>query len=351
MTINVGVIGLGFMGRTHLAAYANVPGAAVVAVADPRAAALDGGAGWGNLSSGAAGANIPEGAARYTDARQLIADRNVHALSICTPTDTHVELAEAALRAGKHVLVEKPLCIEPADARRVAELALRTRRVCMPAMCMRHWPGWPWLREATASKGGRAPGYSGPALGRLRGVSFRRLGSRPTWSPEFYADTERTGGALTDLHVHDADFILWALGKPTRVFTSGTLDHVHSVYEISNGEREALRVTAEGGWDNAPGWPFTMHYTAVFERATVDWNLSRSPHLMVYAEGKEFSVDLPAGNAYELQARHFIEAVSASDKGAKVALVADVDDGVAVAELLDAERESLRRGEPVAFAG
>ena len=110
--------------------------------------------------------------------------RDVDLVSICTRTDTHVELAIAALEAGKHVLVEKPVGIT-ADA--VAQLAVVAAQhagtLCVPAHCMRFWPGWDTLHEAVTS--GR--------YGRALSATFQRLSSPPAWSPDFYADSRALG--------------------------------------------------------------------------------------------------------------------------------------------------------------
>ena len=71
---------------------------------------------------------------------------------LCTPTDSHVDLAIAALRAGKHVLVEKPVAVDPADVERLAMVARENGTICMPAHCIRFWPAWAWLRDAIGDR-------------------------------------------------------------------------------------------------------------------------------------------------------------------------------------------------------
>src|SRR5438046_567799 len=107
----IGIIGLGMMGRTHYEAYQQIEGAQVVAVADqdPKRAAGD--------LSGTAGNVLKEGLNRLpmdkirgtTSAPELIAMKDVDIVDVCVPTTQHVEVAIEAIRAGKHVLCEKPL--------------------------------------------------------------------------------------------------------------------------------------------------------------------------------------------------------------------------------------------------
>ena len=103
--LGVGVIGLGFMGRTHLSAYATAAQAGqpnrVVAVSDSNPGVADDQSLLADLQD----------VVMYEDAEALIADSRVDVVSICTPTDSHVPLACAALEAGKHALVEKPLAL------------------------------------------------------------------------------------------------------------------------------------------------------------------------------------------------------------------------------------------------
>ncbi len=340
--VGVGVIGMGFMGRTHAAAYADnaarSPGACrLVAVSDPnpermRAAAATG----GNIGPGDA---IPEldraDLRRRTEPSELLADPDVHLVSICTPTDTHIDLALAAINSGKHVLVEKPVALDAEQIRRLAEAAAARDRLVMPAMCMRFWPGWTHLKAALTD--GR--------YGSLHAISFTRLGTRPAWSPDFYANAGRTGGAMTDLHIHDADFIVHLLGRPRGVVSAGSVDHVTTHYLFARG---IGHVVAEGGWLPAAGMPFRMRFTASFENATLDFELGREHPLMIARDGEWTPVDGPSGNGYQPQIDHMIAAVHAHRAGERFRLAATLSDAITVAEVLAAERESLSRsGEPV----
>ena len=261
--IGVGVIGLGFMGATHIRAYqaADTAGFAcrLVAVSDPNADRLRGTvAAAGNLASGAGeqGESLfdPTRVCTHIDAAALLNDPAVELVSICTPTDSHVDLAIAALRAGKHVLVEKPVAIRSSEARRLAEVVRASDRLCMPGMCMRFWPGWDWLRERVRDE----------AYGQVLSATFQRLGSPPSWSPEFYGDLSRSGGPLFDLHIHDADFIRWCFGPPRGVVSTGTPAHITTIYRYEAGKGPA-HVVAEGGQNHAPGFPFKMRYIVAFE--------------------------------------------------------------------------------------
>lgn len=352
----IGVVGLGFMGRTHaqawLAAAADGLPCELVAVADSDPARRAGEvAAAGNLGGGASGRLFdPTRVRGYARAEELFADPRVGIVSICTYTDTHVALARAALAAGKHVLVEKPVALRARDVKALLDASARARTLCMPAMCMRFWPGWAELRELVATR----------RHGRVTSAVFQRLGSGPAWSKAFYGDAARSGGALVDLHIHDADFAYALFGAPASVSTSGSLAHVSTQYRYaSRGARGPLasqraHVTAEGAWDLAPGAGFRMRYLVCCERATLEWDLARAGELAVHtAEGTQ-KVALASHNGYDGEVRHLLDAVARGDfstaRGAAVAreqLGATLADAHAVARILEAERKSLESARPV----
>ena len=327
--IGVGVVGLGFMGRTHLAAWQAAAraglGCRLAAVADGQRARLDGRAQrGGNLATGASEALFdPRELFATENARELFARPDVQAVSLCTPTDTHVELALAALEHGKHVLLEKPVALRSADVARLADAARGARTLCMPAHCMRFWPGWDWLKQRVADG----------SFGAVTSAVFQRLGSRPQWS-SFYRDAARSGGALVDLHIHDADFVRWLFGDPAEVASTGSLDHVSTLYRYADGP---AHVAAEGAWDHAAGFQFRMRYIVVFEQATADFDLGRTPQLLCVRGGRAEPVELPARSAYEEQVQHFLGAITSGSRE----LRATLDDALGVARLLEAERESV----------
>jgi predicted dehydrogenase len=334
--LRVGVVGLGFMGRTHLAAWraADLAGRAceIAAVCDrPEVIAAGGRKGKGHLESSASTAPPfdPARTKAYEKPEDLFADPKVDAVSLCTPTPTHVDLAIAALAAGKHVLVEKPVAIRAADAERLSEAALRARTFCMPAMCMRFWPGWAWLAERIRAG----------SFGAVRSATFRRLSSRPGWSKGFYEDYAQSGGALFDLHVHDADFVRWSLGAPARVSATGSLDHVSAAYSYSKG---APHVVAEGGWDHADGFPFQMAFTVAFEDATADYDLRRTPKLLLARGGRVEEVAVEETSGYDGEVRHFHDVIAG-----KADLAATCGHAAALVRMLEAERRSLESGSAV----
>ncbi len=330
--IGVGIIGWGLMGRTHARAFerARLAGLPVtlraVATRDvERAAAGAGPTGDGGFT--------PPNATEFTTVDALLDDARIDAVSICTWTDTHIDLARRALAAGKHVLVEKPVALRADAIRPLIAAARAADRLCMPAMCMRFWPGWPWLRQRI---------HDGVA-GALLELRLTRLAARPGWAP-FYADLQRSGGALFDLHIHDVDMLIWCLGAPATIEARGDLLHVRTRYGFAGHD---LVAEAEGGWLPDPEYPFRMQYEAVFEEGVARFDLSRQPTLTFTRSGNTGAVDVPEDDAYDAQARHFVERIVAGRRDA----LATLEDAVLVTEVLEAERDSLRAASDTAPAG
>ena len=348
--IAVGVIGLGFMGTTHVRAYASAAAAGfpcrLAAVCDPdpkrRAGQIKV---QGNIGPGGRQRLFDPATVRgFEHARDLIASPEIDAVSICTHTDTHVELAIAAIRAGKHVLVEKPVALRSTEVARLdreigrseARAATRGERapIVMPAMCMRFWPGWDTLADAIREQ----------TYGKLRSLTLTRIGSGPAWSAAFYRDVSRSGGALADLHIHDVDFLCWTLGVPTRVSSGGTAEHLTTTYAFrdSGSARGVEHVAAEGAWDLQPGAGFRCRYLACFEHATLECELVPKPRLLVHRGPSTREVRLAPITGYDGEVRHFIDAI----RGIAPAR-ATIREALDVTRVLEAERRSLGSGRSI----
>lgn len=334
-TLGIGVVGLGFMGSTHVKAYqlARKDGfpCRLVAVADPNPDRRAGLPSSGNIDTGAeAEALFDPGQVRgYDTPEKLFADEDIHLVSICTYTDSHVDLATKALNAGKHVLIEKPVALSSQAMLPLLGVAARSGRLCMPAMCMRFWPGWEWLKEIVQHA----------TYGQLRTARFERLGSGPGWANEFYRNDTRSGGALFDLHIHDTDFVHWLFGAPSAVSSSGSRNHVLTSYRFHAGPAAHALVTAEGGWSLAPAAGFRMKYLLNFEKASVEFDLSKDPTVTVHHADRSEAMKFACLGGYDLEVRHLIECIT-HDRRPRATL----EDALAVTKTIEAELRSIHAG-------
>ncbi len=327
--IGVGIVGMGFMGWRHAEAYASAAREGlpcrVVAVCDGNASRCAAPATQGNID-GSGDRGTPDWR-RYAEVDALLDDGRVRVVSVCTPTESHVEIAMKALQAGKHVLVEKPVALTADGMMPLARAANDSGVLCMPAHCIRFWPGWDWLRDRVVSG----------EYGRVLSASFLRAGVIPGWA-SFYADSTRSGGVLRDFHIHDADFVRWVFGRPRAVCASGDDRHVTVLYRY--GDDGPAHVSGEAGWTRASGAGFRMRYTVSFERATAEFEMGRDPVLTLSDERGSHAVELPKGNGYDHEVDHFVRAIAENRKDLRVTM----DDALATAEVLAAAALSLREG-------
>ena len=119
-SVGIGVVGYGYWGPNLVRNFASTVGAQVIAICDMDASKLD-----------RRKRLYPERGDNKTEFRDLLTDSRIDAIAIATPVSTHYELALAALRAGKHVLVEKPLAQTSEQVRRLIEEAERRRLILM----------------------------------------------------------------------------------------------------------------------------------------------------------------------------------------------------------------------------
>lgn len=332
--VNVAVVGLGFMGVTHLLAYLTNPMARVVAVCDAVRVPIDG------VLSGVSG-NIKKSDDIHLDPEvkvfrtfdDVLADPDVELVDLCTPTPLHPAQVIAALNAGKHVLCEKPLARTSAEAREILAVAANASGILMPAMCMRFWPGWSWLKQVADEQ----------PYGKILAARFQRDSAMPAWSQQgTYTGGSNLGGALFDLHIHDTDFVNHLFGRPAGVFSSGVLGsdgsihHVVTQYDFPNGPS----VVAEGSWLLTQG--FNMSYTLFCERATIDYDLSRGADALRINETGQPPrvVPLEAADGYTMEIQYILDCIA----NGRAPRVSTATDGVTALEICEAEESSIRSG-------
>jgi predicted dehydrogenase len=335
--LNVAVVGLGFMGVTHLRAHLENPAARIVAVCDAVRLPVNG------VLAGVSGnikksddINLGPDVKVYRKLEELLADPDVQLVDLCTPTPLHPEQAIAVLKSGKHCICEKPLARTAAAAREILQVAKTASGFLMPAMCMRFWPGWAELKQIV----------TGQTYGQVQAARFRRVSAMPAWSKAgTYSAGSDLGGALYDLHIHDTDFVNFLFGRPASVFSTGVPDangsivHVVTQYNYTDGPT----VYAEGSWLLKAG--FNMAFTVHCERAVLDFDLSRGADaLMLIEEGKAPAVVKPApGDGYIGELRYFVDCAA----NRRPPQVVTAQDGLTSLEICEAEEKSIRTGQVV----
>jgi predicted dehydrogenase len=185
--VRIGVVGAGRWGPNYVRNFSEIESVAVVAVADPRAEALEG-----------VGRRFPA-LQLFADYRELVNHPEVDAIVVATPAVTHYEIGLACLQAGKHVLVEKPLAGNAAEALELARYSLDKGQIFMVGHIFRFHPGVNKLREIL---------YEG-TLGATRYVHCVRTNLGPV---------RRDVSVIWDLAPHDVSIALHLFNElPVRV--------------------------------------------------------------------------------------------------------------------------------------
>jgi predicted dehydrogenase len=328
--IRVGIIGLGYMGRMHYRCWQAQPGAQVTAVceANPDVLAAAGTAVKGNVGGAADSIDLAS-LQVFHDLDSLLRSGAVDAVSITLPTFLHADTTARCLDAGIHVLCEKPMALDVASCDRMIAAAERSGKILQIGHCIRFWPEYEYARDAVRSG----------IYGKPIAASLRRYSALPGWSPDsWFADEARSGGQPLDLHIHDTDYVHHVFGMPESVTTVADPQQTYMAtqYHYKGGPA----IVAESTWRMAQGFSFEMSFVVVLEKATILYDLTRTPMFRVIPET---AVILPPGDGYSREIDHFARAVA----GEAVESVITPFEARETIRLVLAEKQSAREGKPI----
>ena len=199
--MKVGLIGRGSISYAHMAAYdrmkAEQKDVEIVACCDIRPEQMDD---MGDVR-------------KYTNIDTFLeAEKgNLDYVDICLPTYLHTEVSIKAMKKGYNVLCEKPMTLTFEDAKQMCDVAKETQRLLMIAQCSRFLGAFREMYKVCQSG----------ELGKVRHAEFYREGGslEPMGYQNWFRNESLSGGAILDLHVHDADLIRAAFGMPKAVST------------------------------------------------------------------------------------------------------------------------------------
>jgi predicted dehydrogenase len=303
--MRIAVLGLGFMGSTHLKALRNVSGATLAAVvsADEKKLSGDLSAIQGNL--GGPGEKMDfAGVARYHTVDEALRDPRVDAVDICLPTDRHAPVAMDALQAGKHVLVEKPMALDGDTADRMISEAERSGKLLMTAQVLRFLPSYAVTAEIVKSA----------RLGPVRSAIFRRRCAAPAWS-KWLSDPSVSGGGVFDLLIHDVDYCIHLFGLPAAVSATGYEDMPHGIdIIVAQFHYPGVDVIITGGWHHPKAYPFSAEFTIVADGGTLEYHTAGKPLTLYQSDGAEAAVELPERDGFEAELEYFIACATTGAK-------------------------------------
>jgi predicted dehydrogenase len=225
--MKLGLIGTGSIAGAHLKAALQIPNrVSFVALADPNEA---------NRQRQSARFNI---ARTHADPAELLAAPDIEGVVICTPHDTHADLARRCFAAGKHVLVEKPMACSLAECDTMLAAANVVGKTLMVAQCQRYDPAYRGLK-GVLERG---------ELGTVRAVRIEAMQNAAAFVPagHWYLDGQRAGGGIViSVAIHKVDLLRYLLGDVARVtalcrtinpmFRNGAEDYAVATLEFTSG--------------------------------------------------------------------------------------------------------------------
>jgi predicted dehydrogenase len=276
---------------------------------------------------------------KYRTLDELLADPAIDLVDICNPTHLHPQTALRALQAGKHVLVEKAIALDPADADAMVAAAAKAGRLLMVAHVLPFVPEFAYAARAARSG----------EFGKVLGGHFKRVISRPDWSADI-GDAAKTGGPAVDLHIHDTHFIGLVCGVPAHVFATGLVDgeavsYLTTSYLYGPG---GPAVTCSSGAVAMKAREFVHGYEIYLERATLTYESGTCPLTVLHADGRTERPALAGGD--DVTAAFTAEIQAAAD-GVRAGREPDLLSGRLARDALvlcHRECESVRTGRIVA---
>ncbi len=349
--VKIGIIGVGAIGAVHADAYAATPEAEMTAICDVSDARL-------SMIGDKHGIKH-----RFNNYRELL-KTDVEAVSICVGNALHREVAVAALKAGKNILLEKPMAMNAKEAAEIVAAGKKARKVIQIGMVNRQNPAVKVVKDYIKN------GEFGEIY-HLRTVLIRRRGI-PGLGGWFTTKSASGGGPLIDLGVHwfDASMYVSGLWKPTHVSAS-------NYAKFGSDMRNYRYVSMWAGPPKYNGVCNVEDYSAGFVRfgnkATMSFEIAWAGNtedvafidilgdkggarlfsdkpLIIYTEHNEKVVNISplidtSVNGFQRQAGIFLNAC----KG-KGAPAATAEEGLTVMKLIDAVYASGKAGREVAIS-
>ena len=331
--LKVGIVGLGFMGKMHYRCYNAMDNVQITAVCDADAEQLKNTSGVSGNISGAEQELDFSDKQLFSDLTSMLAEADLDAVSIASPTFLHVSQTIEALNSGKNVLCEKPMALNSSDCFKMVKTAERSGKCLQIGHCIRFWPEYVQAKQIIDSE----------QYGKVLAASFQRLGITPTWSwDNCFLDGNRSGGAMLDLHIHDTDFVQHVFGIPNEVFSRGVIgpsgDYDHTVTQYLYDDQKVI--TAEGGWIMAPEFGFEMSFKIMLEDATLLYSSAQQPTFKICPkEGEMIIPEIEDGDGYSFEIQHFVDFIS----GKSVQSVISPEQSADAVKIIEAEKESVRQ--------
>ena len=212
------------------------------------------------INLGAANPYRLDGINLYTNLSKMLKKEEFDMVDICLPSYLHKEYTLKLFRAGKHVFCEKPMALSSKDCKIMIDASNKYGKKLMIGQCLRFEPQYLYLKECIENG----------TFGKVKNMFMNRLSVLPRWGFEnWFFDTEKSGGCIMDLHIHDVDMVRFLFGEPESVSAIAYDDVTKWQVVNSRFYYPGMMVVANGSWDEAGTVKFKAEYRARFENASV----------------------------------------------------------------------------------
>ncbi len=253
--LKAGILGVGMIAGAHISAYHTLKenGAPVrlVAACDIDAEAF---------SEVKNFTKAPLDFNKYDSLETMLKSEELDIIDICLPTFKHTDATVDMLGRGYHVLCEKPMALNAKDCDIMLGALSAAKGQLMIGQCLRFFPQYQYLKELIDDK----------RYGKVVSAYFERLSRRPERRGEnWLINSEKSGGCLLDVHIHDIDITRYLFGEPKSV--SANAGHGVSRYSsvTTHLQYDDMLITASADWSLTPAFGFMPRFYVSFENATV----------------------------------------------------------------------------------
>nr|MDO8109576.1 Gfo/Idh/MocA family oxidoreductase [Candidatus Sigynarchaeota archaeon] len=292
MDCRLGILGFGFMGKTHALNAKAIPGVKVTAI----------------FSVEKDKAEIEQlGAKFYADWQKMLDTEKIDAIVVATPTFTHGEMALTAISKGMHVFLEKPMERTIKKCKEINVAAKKKGVLLGMGHVLRFDGEYMTIKDQVASG----------AIGHAKMARCTRRGPPPGWSTWFF-DEEKSGGAILDLSIHDIDFICWLASKaPKRVAAMASpivlggktlfgISHVVLDFEPGPGIELGF---AEASWGAVAPYPFSTAIEVAGKDGLIACHIPGKHPMETYSASGCVTLNLYAHDGYYNEINDFIDAI------------------------------------------
>ncbi|MBR2371195.1 MAG: Gfo/Idh/MocA family oxidoreductase [Clostridia bacterium] len=303
MSIKVALLGFGGIARSHFRGYEKIMAensdVKLVAICDINPVRFEIAQSI-NIDTGKAKFDLT-GINLYNNVYDMLEKEEIDMVDICLPTYLHAEYTIEMLKAGKHVMCEKPMALSSEQCREMIETARAEGKKLMIGQCLRFEPMYLCLKEFVDTG----------VFGKVNYAFFDRISALPKWGyKDWFRSTRHSGGCALDLHIHDVDMVRFLFGEPDSV--SSVAQNATVKWQLINSRfnyKDIPVVIATGSWSASPLSSFKMSYRVGFEKAEV---ILDGGKVTVYPmdnsinDGQSYVVDLPDKARMAEEIKYFI---------------------------------------------